>query len=270
MTVVRVHGAELFVQDSGGDGPPVVFLHGWLADGRMFDPQVQGLRDHFRCVTVDFRGAGRSNHPTSGYQVEQHAADVRATLRHLGLARVHLVGFSLGGMVAMRLAARDPDLLASVTLGNTSARANPGTKVAPYLSVALLIRIVGPSLPGDLDQGLFGTAFRNDPANRQARRTWQQRRSQLDRTCAVRTLAGIMLRPDIRAELPDISCPTLVITGSEDAQTPAAHGREMHDAIPGSRYLELPGVGHCAPIETPNHVTDALSDFLTDLPVLTK
>jgi pimeloyl-ACP methyl ester carboxylesterase len=165
---------------------------------------------------------------------------------------------------------RVADLLASVTLGNTTARANPGTKVAPYLSVALLIRIVGPSLPGDLDQGLFGTAFRNNPATRQARRTWQQRRSQLDRTCAVRTLAGIMLRPDIRAELPDISCPTLVITGSEDAQTPAEHGHEIHDAIPGSRYLELPGVGHCAPIETPNHVTDALTDFLTELPVVTK
>ena len=68
---------------------------------------------------------------------------------------MHLVGFSLGGMVAMRLAARDPDLVASVTLGNTTARANPGTKVAPYLSVALLMH-----------------------------RTWQQRRSQLDRTCA--------------------------------------------------------------------------------------
>jgi len=86
----------------------------------------------------------------------------------------------------------------------------------------------------------------------------------------VRTLAGIMIRPDIRAELPDISCPTLVITGSEDAQTPSEHGLEIHDAIPGSRYLELPGVGHCAPIETPTHVTEALADFLTDLPVVTK
>jgi pimeloyl-ACP methyl ester carboxylesterase len=269
MTVVRIHGAELFVQDSGGGGRPVVFLHGWLADGRMFEPQVQVLRDRFRCITVDFRGAGRSSRPTSGYQVEQHAADVRATLRHLGLARVHLVGFSLGGMVAMRLAARDPDLVASVTLGNTTARANPGTKVAPYLSVALLIRTVGPALPGDLDQGLFGTAFRNDPANRQVRRTWQQRRAQLDNGCAVRTLAGMMIRPDVRAELPDISCPTLVITGSADAQTPAAHGQEIHDAIPGSRYLELPGVGHCAPIEAPTQVAEALAHFLTDVPPLT-
>lgn len=106
--MVRVHGVDLHVEDSGGSGETVLFLHGFLFDGRQYQAQIGALRETFRCVTVDFRGQGRSGPARGGYQVEQHAADVLAVIRRLGLAPVHLVGLSMGGFVAMRLAAREP------------------------------------------------------------------------------------------------------------------------------------------------------------------
>ena len=265
MPFYRVHGADVFVEDSGGRGVPVVFLHGWLCDGRMFAEQVAALRPGFRCVTVDFRGAGRSGAARGGYQVEQHTADVGALLRVLGIDRCHLVGFSMGGFVAMRLAARDPGRVLSVTLGNTSARATPAGKVAEYLAVGGLIRAVGAGLPGDLDRGLFGQRFRADPGNRLVRQTWSRRRAELDRASAVHTLLGFMVRPDVRAELADIRCPALVVAGGVDEQTPVGEGREIHQLIPGSRFVELAEVGHCATLEAPTRFSNALVAFLGEV-----
>ena len=108
-----VHGADLFVKDSGGAGEPVVFLHGFLFDGRQYAAQVEALREDYRCITIDFRGQGRSGPARGGFQIEQQAADVLEVLRQLEVDCVHLVGLSMGGFVAMRLAARTPERIRS-------------------------------------------------------------------------------------------------------------------------------------------------------------
>lgn len=265
VAVVRVHGADLHVEDSGGSGETVLFLHGFLFDGRQYQAQVGALRETFRCVTVDFGGQGRSGPARGGYQVEQHAADVLAVIRRLGLAPVHLVGLSMGGFVAMRLAAREPGLLRSLTLLNTSAAPHARSKVPKLLALAAVFRVAGPSLPvvlSGIEEQMYGEAFRTDPARAGEREVWRQRWSAADRSSLVRTLLGFMIRPDVRAELPDITTPTLVISGAVDASLPPALSQEMRRLIPGSRYLELPGIGHSSPIEAPHEVTTALGDFL--------
>lgn len=262
MPLVDIHGTRLYVEDSGGDGEPVLFLHGWLSDGRLFHHQIAHLRGRYRCITIDFRGAGRSAPARGGFQLEQHTADVRSVLRELSLDRVHLVGFSVGSWVAMRLAAREPGLALSLTLGNTTGRRQAPAKVPVYLSVAALIRTFGAALPGDLDQGLWGPAFRQDPRNLELRQLFSGRRAELDRRSAVRTLLGFMVRPSMLGELGDITCPTVVVVGGQDQQTPPEEGREVHRAIPHSRLVELPDVGHVAPIEAPDRVTEAVSEVL--------
>jgi 3-oxoadipate enol-lactonase len=267
MPVMHANGSDLYYEDTGGPGEPILFLHGFLFDGRQFQAQVASLRDRYRCVTLDFRGQGRSSPVRGGYQIEQHMADVLAVIRRLDIAPVHLVGLSMGGFVALRIAAREPGLLRSVTLLNTSAAAHARSKFPKQLTLAAVARAAGVSLPpvvSGIEAELYGEAFRKDPARAAVREVWRQRWAQADRSSLVRTLLGFMIRPDIRNELGDVTVPTLVIAGGADASLPPPLSREIHSLIPGSRLVELPGVGHSAPLEDPDGVTWALEQFLND------
>lgn len=265
MSMMSVHGADLFVDDVGGDGPPVLFLHGFLFDGRQFEAQVEALRAEYRCVTIDFRGQGRSAPTRGGYQVERQAADVVTVIRRLNLAPVHLVGLSMGGFVGMRLAARQPELLRSLTLVNSSAAPHARLKQPKHASLAAVARAVGLSpLTAAVEEEMYGPDFLEDPRRDPERQAWRQRWADADRASLVRTLLGFLVRPDMRPELGDITVPTLVIAGGEDASLPAPHSQEMHRLIRGSQYVELAGVGHSSPVEAPDAVTSALAMFLAD------
>jgi len=265
MSMMSVHGADLFVDDGGGDGPPVLFMHGFLFDGRQFQAQVDALRGDYRCVTIDFRGQGRSRPARGGYQLERQAADVVSVIRRLGLASVHLVGLSMGGFVGMRLAARQPELVRSLTLINTSAAPHARLKHPKHASLAAVARMVGLSpLTAAVEQEMYGPDFLGDPQREQERQVWRARWAAADRASLVRGLLGFLVRPDMRPELGDIAAPTLVIAGAQDVSLPAHYSREMHGLIRGSRYVELARVGHSSPVEAPEEVTHALASFLAD------
>ncbi|SCL30386.1 Pimeloyl-ACP methyl ester carboxylesterase [Micromonospora rhizosphaerae] len=268
MPSARVNGTDLYYEDTQGPGEPVVFLHGFLFDGRQYEAQVASLRDRYRCITLDFRGQGRSTASRGGYQIEQHMADVLALIRRLDIAPVHLVGLSMGGFVALRIAAREPGLLRSLTLLNTSAAAHARSKFPKQLLLAGVARVAGVSLPllrSGIEGEMYGAAFRKDPARGAERGVWRQRWERADRSSLVKTLLGFMIRPDVRDELGNIAVPTLVIAGGADASLPPTFSREIHSLVAGSRLVELPGVGHSSPVEDPDGVTKALERFLDDI-----
>jgi 3-oxoadipate enol-lactonase len=269
VVVMRVRGADLFVEDSSGRGEPILFLHGFLFDGRQYAAQVDALRGRYRCVTLDFRGQGRSSPARGGYQIEQHTSDVLAVIRRLDIAPVHLVGLSMGGFVGLRIAAREPGLLRSLTLLNTSAAAHARTKFPKQLALSAVARFAGVSLPvirSGVEAELYGEAFRTDPMRAPEREVWRQRWALADRASLVRTLLGIMVRPDLRDELGEVTVPTLVIAGAADASLPARYSREIHSLIAGSRYVELPDIGHSSPVEDPEGVARVLREFLNEIP----
>ncbi len=265
MPVIGVHGADLHYEDTGGSGEPVLFLHGFLFDGRQYEAQVAALRDQYRCLTLDFRGQGRSAASRGGYQTEQLTADVLAVIRALGIAPVHLAGLSMGGFAALRIAARQPDVIRSLILLNTSAAAHPRGKVPGHLVLTAIGRVAGvsgPALTSRIEAEMYGPGFRDDPASAGQREAWRRRWARADRPALAQTMLGIVLRPDVRAELGDIRAPTLIIAGAADASLPPRFSREMHALIAGSQLVELPGAGHSSPMEDPDGVTRALRDFL--------
>jgi pimeloyl-ACP methyl ester carboxylesterase len=267
MPVMRVHGTDLYYEDTGGPHEPILFLHGFLFDGRQFEAQVAALRDRYRCVALDFRGQGRSA-AGGGYQIEQHTADVLALIRELGIAPVHLAGLSMGGFVGLRIAAREPGLVRSLTLLNSSAAGHARTKIAKHLVLSGVGRVVGvapPRLLARIEVEMYGEAFRTDPDRAADRETWRGRWAASDRAALTKTMQGIMFRPDIRSELRDITAPTLIIAGGADASLPPQQSRQMHDLIAGSRLVELPGIGHSSPVEDPRHVTEAMTEFLASV-----
>lgn len=124
MARITVNGAALHYEDRGGP-EAVVFAHGCLLDCRMFDVQVAALQGRYRCVAFDFRGQGRSEVTRGGYDMDSLTEDAACLIRSLGCAPCHFVGFSMGGFVGMRLAARHPGLLRSLAPVGTSASPEP-------------------------------------------------------------------------------------------------------------------------------------------------
>ena len=264
----RVNGAAIFVEDTGGPGQPVVFLHGFLFDGRMFDSQVIALRDRYRCITIDFPGQGRSEPAAHSYQLEQLYADVLQIIHRLDVGPVHLVGLSMGGFVAMRLTARNPELVRSVTLLNTGPGTHPRAKVPQHVVLAGAARMLGPGSPvvaGGLERALFGEPFRADPASAQSLATWRRRWAQAHVGALISTLLALIVRPGVEAELPSVTADTLIISGQLDLEHPPADGRRIAALVNTSRMVVLPGVGHSAVIENPDAVTAELRRFLTDV-----
>ncbi|WP_416061156.1 alpha/beta fold hydrolase [Rhodococcus indonesiensis] len=265
---LRVRDVDLYCEDTGGEGEPILFLHGFLFDGRMYEAQIAALRDRYRCVTLDFRGQGRSGHARTGYQLEQLTADVLTVIRRLDLAPTHLVGLSMGGFVGMRIGAREPGLLRSLTLLNTGASPHPPGRYPLHLALTAVARLLGPSpapvLRG-IEKELYGEPFRSEPGREADREVWRRRWETADRSSLANTMLGMMVRPDIRDELAGVSVPTLIVAGQLDVEMPPRLAREMHTLIPGSQLVELDGVGHSATLEDPARVTGILERFLAEI-----
>jgi pimeloyl-ACP methyl ester carboxylesterase len=240
-----------------------------MFDGRQYERQVAELRERYRCVTVDFRGQGRSTSARGNYGMDEQTADVIAVIRALQLAPVHLVGLSMGGFVGLRVAARRPELLRSLTLLNTSARRHQMSKVPLLLALTGIARIVGigPRLiVSAAERELYGRRFRDAPDRAGEREVWRRRWRAADRAPLARTMLAVLVRADVRQDLPHIVVPTLIIAGGDDASLPPYLAEEMHRLIPGSRLVVVPGVGHSTPIEDPETVTRVLQHFLDGLP----
>lgn len=272
MPSVAVNGARLWVEDTGAPaagapGAPVVFSHGLLWSGRMFDAQVAALRGRHRCVAYDHRGQGRSD-PAPGrgpVAIEQCYEDAVTLLEQLALGPVHFVGLSMGGFVGMRLAARRPELVRSLALLETSADAEPEENRPKYRRLANVVRWLGPRpVAGRVMPIMFGRTFLTDPARAGERDRW--RRYLLGNRRAIhRAVAGVVDRLGVADELPRITAPTLVVVGDEDVATVPAKAERIRGLIPGARLVVVRGAGHSSSVEQPERVTEALESFLAEV-----
>ena len=138
---LTINGASIYVSDSGSSKTPIVFSHGLLWSHQMFDAVWAQLQRDYRCIAYDHRGQGRSEGPERGaIAIEQLTDDAIQLVQQLGVGPCHFVGLSMGGFVGLRLAARRPDLIRSLTLISTAADAEPKRNLPKY---TLLNRDVG-------------------------------------------------------------------------------------------------------------------------------
>lgn len=244
-----------------GSGPPLVLVHGFTLDHRMWDSQLSALSPHFTILRYDLRGFGRSSLPVAPYS---HHADLQALLHALAIPRAHLLGLSLGASVVLDFALACPEMARSLVLVDASSIA--GYPWHPELS-RWFAAIRQAAAAGDLalakqrwlETGWFAPA-RRDPLLR-------QRLDQLLETYSAWHLLNrdphISPDPPAWQRLEQVSAPTLVVVGALDLSfynLPLAAG--LHRRIPAARALELPGVGHMANMEAPAAFNQAVLDFL--------
>jgi 3-oxoadipate enol-lactonase len=266
MPQLSVNDTRLYLEDTGGPGPAVLFSHGLLYSCRMWDAQVPSLRGRFRCISFDHRGQGQSAVPATGYDMDSLALDAAALIRSLGVQPVHFVGHSMGGMVGLRVAARHPELLRSLVLLDTAADAEPKENLPRYRMLTFIERWLGPRLvAGSVMRIMHGVSVRADPSRAVELRAVRERLFALDRIGAVRAINGVLSRQDIQGELKNIRLPTLVMVGEEDTATVPAKAEALARAISGATLVRIPKAGHLSPIDNPGFVTEQLSSFLGSL-----
>jgi pimeloyl-ACP methyl ester carboxylesterase len=261
---IEVNGIGLHVEDTGGSGPAVVFSHGLLLSSRLWDAQVEALRGRFRCVSYDHRGQGQSDVSRErSIGMDTCAADAAALIEALGLAPCHFVGLSMGGFVGMRLAARRPELLSSLSLLETAADPEPAANLPRYRLMTQVARYLGPwAVAGQVMRVLFGASFLSDPARAAEVSLWRSRLSANRRDIWRAATGAVLERQGVEGELARVRAPTLVVVGDEDVATPVERAQRMVGAISGARLVRIPRAGHTSPVEEPAAVTAALRDFL--------
>lgn len=264
MPHIDLNGAHIHFTDTGGDAEAIVFSHGLLMSGAMFDKQVAHFQGRYRCITFDHRGQGQSGVTTDGYDMDRLTQDAAALIGHLGVAPCHFVGLSMGGFVGMRLAARNPEMLKSLTLLNTSAAPEAPENGPKYRLLNFVARWVGLwAVVGRVMPILFGRSFLNDPARASERAELAKAIADNHRIGITRAVQGVIAREGCGDLLGKITIPVGIGAGQEDVATEPRKSEQMHAAIKGSELIVFPGTGHSSSIESPGLVNDLIERTIT-------
>lgn len=263
MPKIHVNGVELYYEEQGSGAETILFAHGLLWSGRMFEPQVNVLKDRYRCVTFDFRGQGQSAVTRGGYDMDTLTQDTVALIQVLGCAPCHFVGLSMGGFIGMRLAIRQPELLKSLILLETTADPESPQNARRYRMLNFIARWFGLNVVAEpVMKIMFGEKFLNDPASTALREEWRRRLVSNHRIGITRAVKGVIEREGVYEQLDRIRLPVLILVGDQDVATPPVKAERMRERIPGAVLRIIPGAGHTATIEEPEAVTAAILEFL--------
>jgi pimeloyl-ACP methyl ester carboxylesterase len=251
-------GATVEYEDTGGDGPVVVFSHGILMNGSMFEPQVAALRDSYRVVTWDERGHGLAEHE-SPWTYWDSARDVLALLDHLGVEQAVLGGMSQGGFLSLRAALLAPERVRALVLIDTQAGAEDPEVGPMYESMAAEWSASG-SDPAVLE---VVASIILGPADHEP---WKVLWEQMPRHRAVQVVDTLLSREDLTGRLGEITCPALVIHGNADAAIPVPKAAALVAGLPGARPLVvIEGAGHASNLSHPAEVNAEIRRFLDSL-----
>ena len=241
----------------GPAGAPVVVLSNSLGATRgMWDPQVPALAERYRVVTYDTRGHGESPAPQGPYTIDDLTDDLVALLDEVGAERAHVVGLSIGGMIGIRLAARNPERVHRLAVLCSSPKPDPqgfrdrAAQVRSAGTAAIAPTVVSrwltpsyaaehPDLVARLE-GMIATADDEGYAG------------------CCEAIAAL----DLHADLGRITAPTLVISGADDPALPPEHQRAIADGISGAEFLSVSPGAHLANLERSLEVTGALLGHL--------
>ena len=255
MPTIDVNGTTLWYEDTGGDGPPLLFSHGLLWSTRMFDGQIARFRDRFRVIAWDHRGQGQSaDHDAPSVPIELVTADALALMDRLGLGAVHFAGLSMGGFVGMRLAARHPDRIRSLVLMETTADPEPLENVPKYGRLNFVARWIGLwPVTKPVMKIMFSKSFLADPTKEAERERWRAYLLKNRRTI-VRAVQGVIEREGVAEEITRIRAPTTVLVGEEDVATVPAKAERLVSLIPDAVLERIPAAGHSSSVEQPELV----------------
>ena len=243
-----------------GSGQPLVFLHGLGGSTEDWAPQIAAFASRYQVITLDVRGHGLSSKPRGPYQVEDFTADARAVLCQVATGPVHVVGLSMGGMIALQLGLDAPDLVKTLVIVNSGPEVRPNNLRDRLLlwQRALLTRAVSMATWGRiLADRLFP-----EPAQAEAREALRTRWARNDKRAYLASFQAIR-RWSVADRLGEIRHPMLVVAAELD-YTPVEAHRAWAARVPNARVLVVPGSRHATPADRPGEFNRAVGEFLAE------
>lgn len=269
MATARINGIDLYYEEHGPrDGEPVLLIMGFLMNAGAWGSQIPALV-RYRVLAFDNRGSGRSSQPEGAYTMAQLTDDAAALMAETGMPSAHVIGASMGGMIAQELALRHPQRVRSLVLLCTSPG---GPQSAGYARLEERSRelfetkdaaaSMTPERARDFALELFTPQFLANPGPgflQMAGTTMQYPASLAGAQAQMRAI----LTHDTYDRLPQISVPTLVMAGEDDPMIEAENSRILAERIPGAELLLFPGLRHGFTAEQPDQVNAAIVEFIS-------
>ena len=256
----HVNGITMHYELEGPESAPLLTLsHSLATDLSMWDPQVAVLKSAYRVLRYDTRGHGGTDAPEGPYTLEVLADDVKELLRVLGIPNTHFMGISMGGMIGQTLALKDPRMLRSLVLCDTSSR-------IPEEALPVFEERIGLARKQGMDALVEPTMER-----------WFTASYRLKPNAALDKIRGMIratplkgyvgcsraiMKLNLTERLGQIAKPTLVLVGEEDPGTPVAASQVIHQQIKGSDLVILKSAAHLSNIEQSDAFNAAVLDFL--------
>lgn len=249
--------------DDAGKGIPLMLIHGFPLDRRVWAEQIQPLSKVERVIVPDLRGFGGSRSDAS-FTLRTLAEDICGLAQHLGLDRFVLAGISMGGYVALEFAKKYPAMLKGLIFIDTKAEADTSEGKAGRDKMIALVREKGSTAVAEqmMPKMLAPARIQRDDAVAQRLRSIIH---ECPPTTIATALAAMRDRPDHTADLPSIPVPTLIIVGDQDAIIPVSTAEAMNRAIPRSQLVVIKDAGHMPQMEQPDLVNQAITGFLRSL-----
>ena len=256
----KIHVNEIDINyEISGQGQPILFIHGLGSSLRDWELQVPFFAKQYRVVAFDVRGHGRSDKPPGPYSIRQFAADAAGLIRALDIAPAHIVGISLGGMIAFQLATDAPDLVRSLVIVNAAPEfvARTAKERFQVLQRKLIVRLLGMRKMGEV----LGKRLFIKPEQADLRRTFADRWADNDRR-AYRDAMLSILGWSVAHRLGTIRCPALVIAADED-YTPVSVKEAYAARMQNAELAVIRDSRHATPVEWPQQFNETAAEFLS-------
>ena len=245
----RINGMTMGYDDRGA-GLPIVFLHAFPLNRRMWTEQELTLSRIFRIITVDLRGHGESEGSLESFSLDQAADDVQALLDFLAIEQAVFVGLSMGGYILLALYRRHAHRIQGMVLADTKAQADTAEAKNGRVHMAETASQQGPAAIADI---MIPRLL--SPATIQTKKQLVDDVRTMIEATSVRVitadLTAMAQRPDSTSLLPSIACPTTIIVGELDIATPLADAALLADRIPGAQLSVISDAAHLSNLEQP-------------------
>ena len=241
-----------------GEGEPLVFIHGLGSSLRDWEPQRAFFAENYQILLFDVRGHGHSGKPKGPYTVKQFAQDLAGLIDSLSISSAHIVGISMGGMIAFQLAVIRPELVKSLVIVNSGPELLVRTFKERFSiwQRFLIVRLLGMRKMGEvLSPRLFPKS-----EHAEIRQTFVQRWSENDPR-AYRSAMAALVNWSVADSLDTISCPTLFIASDQD-YTPVALKEKYAARMPNAELTVIEDAHHAVTTERPEAFNAVLADFL--------
>ena len=261
MATAAVNGIEINYRDTGGDGPVVLFSHGFMMNHTMFDAQLEALASDYRCVAWDERGFGGTRAP-GPFTYWDSANDALALLDHLGIESAVFTGMSQGGFLSMRAALTAPERVRALVLIDSTADLDDPETIEGYRGMLHVFEHSDPDKQSEVFAITAGLILGDEALGNEWIPVWEA----LDRQQLIWAGGALISRDDIMDRLHEITCPVFTVHGTDDVAITIDRARSLAATLSDHRgFLEVTGAAHAPNMTHPEEVNAAIREFLQSL-----